>query len=417
MTLWLLDHLLERIVRTGTLTRVWVDGRRRGFGDDTGPEVVMAVHDRRLPWRLLLNPSLALGDAYMDGTVTLPSADIRQLLDLLCRNLGTGSAPWAVNRLARAARFVARRAAQHNPAHRAADRVAHHYDLPDRLYDLFLDADRQYSAAYFLSGDDDLDTAQAQKKRHIAAKLCLAPGQRVLDIGCGWGGLALHLAQHQGDASVIGITLSREQLRIATARAERAGLAQRVDFQYRDYRHLQGRFERVVSVGMFEHVGVTHYRAFFRRLHDLLSDDGVALLHTIGRSDGPGATDPWIRKYIFPGGYIPALSEILPHIEDSGLIVTDIEVLRLHYAQTLAHWLARFQANRAQFDAVHDARFQRMWEFYLAGSEMAFRHGGMVVFQIQMARRQDAVPLVRDYITETERRHPLPPPVTPPSRF
>jgi cyclopropane-fatty-acyl-phospholipid synthase len=293
---------------------------------------------------------------------------------------------------------------QYNPAPRARRYVAHHYDLNGRLYSLFLDRDRQYSCAYFPRGDETLEQAQAAKKRHIAAKLCLdRPDLHVLDIGCGWGGLALSLAREHG-ARVTGITLSAEQLAEARARAAAEGLTDRVSFEMLDYRAVTQRFDRIVSVGMFEHVGVVHYRAFFDTVARCLAPDGVALLHAIGRSDGPCSTNPWIAKYIFPGGYCPALSEVVPRIEASGLVTTDIEILRLHYAETLRHWRRRFAANRDTIGTLYDERFCRMFEFYLAGSEISFRREDNMVFQIQLAHKQTAVPLTRDYISDTERR-------------
>jgi cyclopropane-fatty-acyl-phospholipid synthase len=291
---------------------------------------------------------------------------------------------------------------QYNPAPRARANVAHHYDLSDALYDLFLDADRQYSCAYFSHDHDDLEQAQRDKKRHVAAKLLLEPGVRVLDIGSGWGGLGLYMAE-AGAGEVVGITLSEEQLKVSRGRAARAGLADRVRFELCDYRALDGKFDRIVSVGMFEHVGIRHYPEFFGTVRDLLTDDGVALLHSIGRADGPGSTNPFIRKYIFPGGYSPALSEVLPVVERAGLWVTDIEILRLHYAETLRLWRQRFEANRARIAELYDERFCRMWEFYLVGAELTFRRMGHMVFQLQLARRQEAVPLTRDYITDWER--------------
>jgi cyclopropane-fatty-acyl-phospholipid synthase len=293
---------------------------------------------------------------------------------------------------------------QYNPLHRARRNVAHHYDLSDTLYELFLDADRQYSCAYFAAPDQTIEQAQANKKRHIAAKLLLAPGQHVLDIGCGWGGLALYLAKECG-VSVTGLTLSTEQLRVAERRAAAAGLSDRVRFELRDYRETNGRYDRIVSVGMFEHVGVVHYPEFFGKVKELLADDGVALLHSIGRQDGPASTNPWLRKYIFPGGYSPAMSEVVPVVERSGLWITDIEILRLHYAETLRAWRTRFNANRERIRALYDERFCRMWEFYLAGSEMAFRHQGHLNFQMQFAKKIDAVPLTRDYMVDWERSH------------
>jgi cyclopropane-fatty-acyl-phospholipid synthase len=299
-------------------------------------------------------------------------------------------------------RVLRRRIDQYNRIAASRRNVAHHYDLNGRLYSLFLDRDRQYSCAYFPRGDETLEEAQLAKKRHIAAKLCLnRPGLRVLDIGCGWGGLALTLARDYG-ARVVGITLSTEQLAEARNRAIADGLEDRVTFELCDYRLMDGNFDRIVSVGMFEHVGVGFYRTFFDTVARCLDPGGLALLHTIGRSDGPGSTNPWIAKYIFPGGYTPALSEVLPAIERSRLIATDVEVLRLHYAETLRHWRRRFAANRDAISSLYDERFCRMWEFYLSGAELSFRREGNVVFQIQLAHDQTAVPLTRDYIGESE---------------
>jgi len=300
-------------------------------------------------------------------------------------------------------RFLHRRLQQFNPPTRARRNVAHHYDLDSRLYSLFLDADRQYSCAYFESPDQSLDDAQVAKKRHLAAKLLLKDNHRVLDIGCGWGGLALYLAETCG-AHVTGITLSREQWQRASERATEKNLADTVEFRMQDYRDMKEQFDRIVSVGMFEHVGLGYYDAFFRRCAGLLADDGVMLLHSIGRSEGPNVTNPWIAKYIFPGGYIPALSEVLRAIERSGLLVTDIEILRLHYAETLKHWRDRFLAHREDAERLYDRRFVRMWEFYLAASEMAFREQAMMVMQIQLTKRQGVTPLTRDYIAREEAR-------------
>ena len=291
---------------------------------------------------------------------------------------------------------------QHNPARRAQRNVAHHYDLNGRLYSLFLDRDRQYSCAYFPNGDETLDEAQAAKKYHIAAKLCLdRPGLEVLDIGSGWGGLALTLARDYG-ARVTGITLSSEQLRESRARAEAEGLADRVRFELCDYRNLSGSFDRIVSVGMFEHVGLPYYRAFFDSVRRLLHPDGIALIHAIGRLDGPSFTSKWLAKYIFPGGYSPALSEVVPVVERSGLLMTDIEILRMHYAQTLRLWRRRFAANRDAIASLYDERFCRMFEFYLAGAELSFRVQSHMVWQMQLAHKIDAVPLTRHYIAGTE---------------
>ncbi len=303
--------------------------------------------------------------------------------------------------------MVLRRLHQYNPAPRAQRNVAHHYDLSDQLYELFLDRDRQYSCAYFLSPDDDIETAQLNKRRHIAAKLMLRPGQRVLDIGCGWGGMALYLADECG-VDVTGLTLSEEQLKVAQRRAAAAGLSDRVRFHLRDYREETGQYDRIVSVGMFEHVGLNHYGRFFAKVNELLTPDGVALLHSIGRKDGPASTNPWMRKYIFPGGYSPALSEVLPIVERRPLWVTDIEILRLHYADTLRAWRDRFNEHRDRIRALYDERFCRMWEVYLIGSELAFRRQDHIVFQMQLARAVETVPITRDYMFDWERGHRKP---------
>jgi cyclopropane-fatty-acyl-phospholipid synthase len=399
-----LARFLRDFVRYGRLTLIDGHGQRfDAIGSEPGPAVVARLHDRNLHWRLLLDPSLALGEGYMDGRITLEQGGIYDLLALCIQNLAARKGRNALFDQIERLQVMFRSFAQRNSRDNAKRNVAHHYDLSDALYDLFLDRDRQYSCAYFAAPDMTLDQAQRAKQRHLAAKLLLKPGQRVLDIGSGWGGLALSLAR-LGNCDVTGITLSPSQRDVAEQRAKAAGLAERVRYQLVDFRDVEGPFDRIVSVGMFEHVGVPHYRDFFARAAALLKDDGVAVLHSIGRSDGPGATNHWIRKYIFPGGYSPALSEVLPWIERAGLFVTDVEVLRLHYAETLRHWRERFMAARDDVKRIYDDRFCRMWEFYLAGSEVTFRWGGHIVFQIQMAKRIDAVPLTRDYIYETERQ-------------
>ena len=338
----------------------------------------------------------------MDGSLVLDQGTIADLLHVLLAQDRTGKPPYFA-RPQWILRYLKRRAAQLNWRRRSRRNVAHHYDLDGRLYSLFLDADQQYSCAYFETADQSLDDAQLAKKRHLAAKLLVEPGQKVLDIGCGWGGLSLYLAEYLR-ARVTGITLSEEQLARATARAQEKQLSDSASFLLQDYRDAEGTFDRIVSVGMFEHVGVGYYDAFFRRSSQLLADDGVMVLHSIGRPEGPNVTNPWIAKYIFPGGYIPALSEVLPAIERSGLLVTDIEILRLHYAETLKAWRERFLAHAAEIKRIYDECFLRMWEFYLAASEMAFREQNMMVFQIQLAKRQDVVPLTRDYIAREEQR-------------
>ncbi len=397
----LLAHLLSDLIKVGRLTMIDANGRTHVFGTDETPHAIMRLHDKRLHRRLFYRPQLYFGEAYTDGSLTLEDSTLHDLLDVLCANIGRFSnhpLQKVGNTLARAMRRIS----QHNPLSRARKNVAHHYDLSDRLYDLFLDRDRQYSCGYFLNDNVDLETAQLNKKQHIAAKLLLQPEHKVLDIGSGWGGLGLFLARESG-AEVTGVTLSTEQHGYSSARAVSEGMDDRVSFHLRDYRNQTGTFDRIVSVGMFEHVGVGHYREFFGKVKSLLADDGVCLLHSIGRMEPPGTTNPWLRKYIFPGGYTPALSETLAAIEDAGLWVTDIEILRLHYAETLKHWHRRFMANRDQVVELYDEQFCRMWEFYLVGCEMSFRHMGQMVFQIQLAKRPEAAPLTRDYITDTER--------------
>jgi cyclopropane-fatty-acyl-phospholipid synthase len=339
----------------------------------------------------------------MDGSIAPVDCTVYDVLDVLLTNLMAETSSKRLIRARIALQKLTRRIAQFNPAGRSRRNVAHHYDLNGRLYSLFLDRDRQYSCAYFRRGDETLEEAQLAKKRHIAAKLNLdRPDLEVLDIGCGWGGMALTLARDYG-ARVTGITLSTEQLAEAQARAAAEGLADRVTFELLDYRKLHRRFDRIVSVGMFEHVGVTHYREFLAVIRRCLAPDGIALLHSIGRSDGPSVTNPWLAKYIFPGGYSPALSEVFASVEKSGLIVSDVEILRLHYAETLRHWRRRFAANRDAIAAIYDERFCRMFDLYLSGSELAFRRQGYMVWQMQMVREHAAVPFTRDYIAEAER--------------
>jgi cyclopropane-fatty-acyl-phospholipid synthase len=401
--MFLLSRLFKTLFKIGHLTVIDARGRSATYGDLPGPHVTVRLHDKSVEWALALNPRLAVGEAFMDGRLTIENADIFQFLDLCAQNTQRFQSFSAFDPLYRIDKLF-RALQQFNPAPRARENVHHHYDLSGQLYDLFLDADRQYSCAYFRTGNDSLEAAQDNKKRHIGAKLLLKPGLKVLDIGSGWGGLGLYLAR-AGAAAVQGVTLSTEQLEVSNRRAAAAGLADRVKFHLRDYREQTGKFDRIVSVGMFEHVGVRHYPEFFAKVRDLLADDGVALLHSIGRSDGPGVTNPWIRKYIFPGGYAPALSEVLPIVERAGLWVTDIEILRLHYADTLREWRRRFNRARDQIRKIYDERFCRMWEFYLAGSEVAFRREGHMVFQMQLAKRVDAVPRTRDYIHDWENTH------------
>jgi cyclopropane-fatty-acyl-phospholipid synthase len=397
-----LDAVLRRVITIGRLTIVWPDGSRSIYEGAEGPVAIAQLRDRQTIRRLVLNPSLGAGEAYMSGQLTVEGGGLYEFLDTMLLNLQVQPSGHPVMRLREQLANVSRRLMQYNPAGRARRNVAHHYDLNGRLYSLFLDRDRQYSCAYFPRGDETLEEAQAAKKRHIAAKLCLdRPGLRVLDIGSGWGGMALTLAREFG-AHVTGITLSEEQLTEARARAAADGLDQNVRFELRDYREITETFDRIVSVGMFEHVGIGHYQEFFDMVARCLAPDGVALIHAIGRSDGPGSTNAWLRKYIFPGGYSPALSEVFPPVERSGLMATDVEILRLHYAETLRHWRRRFAANRDAIATLYAAAFCRMFEFYLAASEITFRRGGHMVWQMQLSHGHGAVPLTRDYIGAAE---------------
>ncbi len=388
--------MLESLFRQGRLTVHFPDGREHHYGEGAGPAVTIRLNDPALIRRLLINPDIALGEAYMDRALIIDNDDLHGLMELLIRNYRVGRLPWWQRGL-NYGRIATRYLGQNNHLDAARRNVAHHYDLSGRLYDLFLDSDRQYSCAYFQQPDDTLEQAQAHKKDHIARKLLIKPGMRILDIGCGWGGLALTLARDHG-ARVLGVTLSQEQHRVATQRAAQAGLSDQVEFRLIDYRNVAGSFDRIVSVGMFEHVGAPHYPAYFKAINDLLTADGVALVHTIGRSEPPDTTSPWTAKYIFPGAYAPAMSEVLGAIEKQPLWVTDVECWRLHYAMTLRHWFDRFNANADAVRAIYDERFIRMWNYYLVVCEQSFRFGRLAVFQFQLAKKIDAVPITRDYL-------------------
>ncbi len=375
-------------------------GLKFSCGDGTGDPVSVRFMTADAERRVLIDPELALGELYTEGSFILDHGSIADALAVLMDQPAIVPG-WA--RLQWGWRYLVRRVQQFNPRGRARNNVAHHYDLDGRLYSLFLDADKQYSCAYYEAPDATLDEAQLAKKRHIAAKLLIEPGDSLLDIGSGWGGLGLYLAEMTG-ARVTGITLSSEQLQIANARAAEKNLAGAAKFFLEDYRDISGPFERIVSVGMFEHVGIDFYDTYFARCAELLTKDGVMLLHSIGRSEGPDTTNPWIAKYIFPGGYIPAMSEVLPAIERAGLLICDIEILRLHYAETLKAWRERFMARADEAMQLYDERFTRMWEFYLAASEMAFRKQNLMNFQILLTKRQGVVPMTRDYIANAEAR-------------
>ena len=396
----LLSTLMKRFVQVGTLTILDAEGNPHIFKGTPGPEVTIQLKDRKLYRSLFLNPELHAGEAYMDGTLTIEKGTIRDFLVLAELN-GNNLRKHPLQSFLHKGLKRIRKLHQRNDVSAAKQHVRHHYDLSNELYKLFLDNDLNYSCAYFLKPDDTIETAQQNKLRHIAAKLDLRPGQRVLDIGCGWGGMALYLAA-VADVEVMGVTLSTEQHALANQRAKERGLEKRVRFQLMDYRDVKGPFDRIVSVGMFEHVGVTHYDEFFNHVRGLLKPDGVALLHSIGRKGGPSTTGAWIRRYIFPGGYSPALSEALASVERSKLWVTDIEILRLHYAKTLRAWEERFQANRPKITALMDERFCRMWEFYLIVSELSFSEGSHMVFQMQLAKERETLPITRDYVTMVE---------------
>ena len=392
-----LQSVLENVVRQGDLTLKLPGGRELRLGDGTGPALVARIASAGWAARIAARPGLGVGEAYMDGGLVLEAGEIGQFIDLI----GANAQFKKKKRRGPLRRWLRERLREANARLEARQNVAHHYDLSDELYRRFLDEDMQYSCAYFARPDMTLEEAQVAKKRHIAAKLCLSPGQRVLDIGCGWGGMAMTLAEECG-VEVDGVTLSVEQLAVAQQRAEARGLAGRARFSLTDYRDVTQTYDRIVSVGMFEHVGRPNYQAYFDGVARLMTDDGVALIHAIGRPEG-GVTNAWVAKYIFPGGYSPALSEVLPAIERAGLVVTDVEILRLHYAETLKHWRARFAASRAEIAALYDERFCRMFEFYLGIAEQSFRARRQFVFQIQLAKKVDAVPITRDYIGDAER--------------
>ena len=396
----LLRRFLSQFIRRGSMKVTMAGGMTFSAGDGSGEPVEVRFVTADAQRRILVNPELGLGEAYMDGEFVVERGTIADALAILLDQpdlLPHWAKPWSH------LRYLTRHLKQFNPRTRSRSNVAHHYDLDGRLYSLFLDADKQYSCAYFETPEMTLDDAQLAKKRHIAAKLLVKGGRRVLDIGSGWGGLGLYLAEIAG-ADLTGITLSTEQLQVANTRAAEKGLTRSARFLLQDYRDINGPFDRIVSVGMFEHVGVKFYDTYFERCAELLSEDGVMLLHSIGRSQGPDSTNPWIAKYIFPGGYIPSLSEVLPSIERAGLLVCDVEILRLHYAETLKAWRERFMARREEAVQLYDERFALMWEFYLAACEMTFRKQDMMNFQLQLTRRQGVVPMTRDYIAREEDR-------------
>jgi cyclopropane-fatty-acyl-phospholipid synthase len=396
----LLTIAFDRAVRRGTLEVTLAKGQRHTFGNGGLPKVAIRFTDRAAQRALCVDPELSLGKLYMDDRLVIEEGSIYDFLQLLLQDTQGELDELPLRNLRKVRNWMRLRG--ENDPRRSRQNVAHHYDLSGQLYDLFLDSDRQYSCAYFERPDASLEEAQLTKKRHITAKLMVEPNQSVLDIGSGWGGLGLYIAETACAGTVRGVTLSEEQLAISRRRAAEAGLSDRVHFELEDYRSTHGRFDRIVSVGMFEHVGVASYDAYFEACARLLKEDGVMLLHTIGRTGRPYPTNPWITRYIFPGGHLPTLSEMMPSIERAGLITTDVEILRLHYAHTLKAWRERFLAHWDEARSLYDERFCRMWECYLAMSESAFRFQDAVVFQIQLARRNDVVPITRDYIAERE---------------
>ncbi|MFB2553314.1 class I SAM-dependent methyltransferase [Ensifer soli] len=400
--MFLLSRLMRAFVRKGHLTIIDAAGRRHVFSGEPGPRVTVRLHDPKLHWTLATDPEMAAGEAYMDGTITFEEGSgLKDMLELYGSNV-TYLEAHPLQKAILWFRGLFKRRQQSNRKGEAEQHVAHHYDIGNDFYRLFLDRNMLYSCAYFREAGETLEEAQRNKLRLIAAKLDLKPGQRILDIGSGWGDMALYLASME-NVEVVGVTLSREQQALSTERARQAGLADRVRFELKDYRDVEGPFDRIVSVGMFEHVGVGHYDEFFAKVKSLLPEDGLALLHSIGHMTPPTVASTWIHKYIFPGGYTPALSEVFPHVENNGLWVTDLEFLRLHYATTLAHWEARFRENRDTVVEMYDERFARMWEFYLLACEAMFRYGSQLVFHMQLARSRAAAPIVRDYVTDTQR--------------
>ena len=400
----LIDRFLDRAVKRGELTLIRPDGTTRTFGSpDPALKPVTMRLSKGAEGRIVRDPALGTAETYMDGSLNLERGDILDLLNLVTANNAWEKSNAALNpsALNRATGRIAHWLGRKNMARKSKQNVAHHYDLSARLYDLFLDADRQYSCAYYTDPGNSLEQAQADKKAHIVAKLAIEPGMRVLDIGCGWGGMALYIHAKTG-AEVLGITLSEEQLKIARERAEAAGVADKVKFELIDYRALTGQFDRIVSVGMFEHVGTPQYRTFFTKCRELMTSEGVMLLHTIGRAGGPGYTDAFTLKYIFPGGYIPALSEIAQGYEGLRYFLTDVEVLRMHYGHTLKAWYDRTVAAHDAIVDLYDERFYRMWTFYLAGCYVSFMNGGLVNYQLQFSRSRTALPLTRDYMAEAE---------------
>lgn len=394
----LLDYVFKPFVKVGCLRIIDSRGKTQSYAGSPGLNLTLRLHNRQTESLFLWQPELAMGEGYMNGTITLEQGTLYQLLDFATQNLHLNAYRIGIcHRMFYAIAKMLSRIQQYNPIDRAHKRISHHYDLNETFFRLFLDRDLQYSCAYFRTMQDSLETAQENKKRHIARKLLLKPGQRVLDIGSGWGGMALHLAR-EADVFVVGLTLSKEQHKVATKRAAQLNLSDRVKFYVRDYREEKAQYDRIVSIGMFEHVGVPHYPEYLNQIHRLLKNDGVMLLHSIGVAGTPRTTNPWIQKYIFQGGCCPSLSQVLPHVEKVKLFVTDIELLHFHYAETLKNWRMNFMRHWDTVKNMFDERFCRMWEYYLTSCEVAFRNQDLMVFQMQMAHDKSVVPMTRDYL-------------------
>jgi len=405
--MWLLDKVLRRVIRLGELIVTDHDGKvyRYGNADPARPAVKVRLTDPGAARFIEKDPRTGAGEAYMDGRLVVDQGDIRDMVLLFREN-----APWEREEtletrgpVRKALEYLAGRLDQINWRSRSRRNAEHTYNLTRQLYELFLDEDRQYTCAYYRDPANSLEQAQLDKKAHLAAKLHLKPGMRLLDIGCGWGGLALYL-HRQYDVDVLGIALAPDQIQFCRERAEAEGVADRVKFELMDYRDVDGPFDRIVNVGLIEHLGRPHHAGFFAKCATLLKPDGVMVSHCCGRMGGPGITDKWTRKYIFPGGYTPSLSELVVQAERQKLLVTDVETLRFHYAHTLEEWYRRTVAHRAEVISLYDERFYRMWQFYLAGAEAAFRYGSFVNWQVQYVRRRDALPIVRDHMVEEEAR-------------
>ncbi|HDO51298.1 MAG TPA: class I SAM-dependent methyltransferase [Rhizobiales bacterium] len=400
--MWPLSNLLKTFVKKGRLTVVDVDGSSHVFGSGKdGPDVHMRLHDKSLRWKLFLNPELQAAEAYMDGALTFEQGSAcYDFLTLFSINRGPLASHKVQGVLRRGWRAMRRRQ-QMNDVDNAKRQARHHYDLSTGLYELFLDDDLNYSCGFYRSPDDTLEEAQAAKLTRATAKLGLKPGMSVVEIGGGWGSFAIRLAKE--GAHVTSINVSPEQIAIAKNKAAEAGVAERIDFVRQDYREVSGQFDRAVSVGMMEHVGIGHFDEYFGKVRDLLKSDGYGFIHSIGRMTQPGTTGPFFRKYIFPGGYVPALSETFEALERQGLWVADMEVLRMHYYYTLRDWRTRFASNREAAKALYDERFCRMWEFYLGAAELGFLHGSNMVFQLLVSPQRDAVPIDRNFIADAER--------------